>query len=130
MLVISDMASLLPCFSNLLPSWIIRHVENDILRMINRYTTRHHTYNHVALVFKGRKLLAIGQNTVGGRNTIHAEAAAIKAVGDTNLLRGARMVVIRINKCGELMYSAPCCACKVLLRKCQREYGLIECIHS
>jgi len=116
--------------TSLLPSWVCKHVDNDVLRTPNRYTTRHKTYNHVALIFKGRKLIAIGQNTVGGRNMIHAEAAAINAVGNRDKLRGAMIVVIRINRGMELMNSAPCQACQVLIRKCQREYGLLGCIHS
>ena len=34
----------------------------DFLSNINRYTTKHHTHNHVAMIFQGRKLIAIGQN--------------------------------------------------------------------
>jgi len=117
-------------FSSDIPYWISKHVDHDVLKTPRRFTTRHKTQNHVAMIFKGRKLLAIGQNKVGGRNTIHAEVDAIKAVGDTNKLRGALMVVIRIGSQGSLQNSAPCESCRVVIRKCEREYGMIGCIHS
>ena len=50
----------------------------------------------MALVFHKRRLIAIGQNLLGGRNMIHAEADAIRKVGDLSKLRGAVLVVIRI----------------------------------
>jgi hypothetical protein len=113
-------------------------VDHDIFRHPGRFTTKHRTSHHVAFLFKGRKLLAIGQNRVseqGGaiRPTIHAEAAAIRAVGDISRLRGATLVVIRIGGGAsnrQLMNSAPCPACQTLIQKCQREYGLRSCIHS
>lgn len=123
--------------SCVLPCWVARHVDHDILRYPGRFTTKHRTSHHVAFLFKGRKLLAVGQNRIsehGGaiRPTIHAEAAAIRAVGDTARLRGATLVVIRIGGPGggQLMNSAPCAACRALIQKCQREYGLRGCIHS
>ena len=123
------------CVAPSLPSWISKHVDYDVLRTPGRFTTKHRTSHHVAFLFKGRKLLAIGQNRVigGPRRTIHAEAAAIRAVGDTARLRGATLVVIRIGGGAsnrQLMNSAPCPACQTLIQKCQREYGLRGCIHS
>jgi len=113
-----------------LPTWVSKHVEHDILRTPGRYTGRHRTSNHVAILFKGRKVLAIGQNTVGGRNTIHAEAAAIRNLGNLSKLQGSMMVVIRIGKDSSLKNSAPCHDCQRLLQKCQRDYGLAGWIHS
>jgi hypothetical protein len=84
----------------------------------------------VALVFHKRRLIAIGQNLLGGRNMIHAEADAIRKVGDFSKLRGAVLVVIRIGRTGDIRYSAPCHSCQCLIDKCKREYGLRECIHS
>ena len=120
-----------------LPHWVSKHVDYDVLRTPSRFTSKHRTSHHVAFVFKGRKVIAIGQNRVserGGaiRPTIHAEADAIRAVGDTARLRGATLVVVRIggHGHGQLMNSAPCRACQALIQKCQREYGLLGCIHS
>lgn len=116
-----------------LPTWVCKHVDYDVLRTPGRFTSKHRTSHHVAIIFKGRKVLAIGQNRVGGpRWTIHAEAAAIRAVGDMSRLRGATLVVIRIGGHGHchLMHSAPCAACRTLIQKCQREYGLRGCLHS
>lgn len=117
--------------THMLPTWVQKHVDCDVLSQRGRYTSKHMTSNHVAILFKGRKVIAIGQNRLGGRNTIHAERAVIEAVGDTAKLRGATLVVIRIGA-GEhgLMNSAPCPACQCLIQKCMRAYGLRGCIHS
>lgn len=116
--------------SPMIPHWITKELEHGMLTNPGHFTPKHRTSNHVAFIFKGRKLLAKAQNKLGGRNTIHAEAAAIRAVGDTNKLRGALLVVIRLDDRGCLQNSAPCKSCQVLLKKCQREYGLLGCIHS
>jgi len=118
--------------TSLLPTWLNRHLDTDILRQRGRYTTKHRTHNHVALLFMGRRLIAIGQNRVcnnGPRNTIHAEADVIRSVGDYSKLRGATLVVIRIAPSG-ILNSKPCAACQCLLEKCQREYGLRSWMHS
>jgi hypothetical protein len=115
-----------------LPTWLNRHLDTDILSQRGRYTTKHRTHNHVALLFMGRRLIAIGQNRVcnkGPRNTIHAEADVIRSLGDYSKLRGATLVVIRIAPSG-ILNSKPCSACQCLLEKCQREYGLRSWIHS
>ena len=124
-----------------LPTWLNRHIDSDILTQKSRYTTKHYQNNHVAMIFQGRKILAIGQNRVADygythregvlrrKNTIHAEVDAIHALGDLSKLRGATLVVIRLAASG-ILQSAPCPSCRCFLEKCVREYGLRGWIHS
>ncbi len=100
---------------------------------------RHKSHVHVAMVFgRGKNLIAMAMNKVGSRSSgagysacmIHAERAALKRVGDTNKLRGATMVVIRISTTGELRYSKPCSECECHLNKCIKEYGLRRVYYS
>ena len=114
------------------PTWLNRHLETDILSHTGRYTTKHWTHSHVALIFQGRKMIAIGQNRVvdrGRRHTIHAEVDAIRSLGDISKLRGATLVVIRLAKSG-ILNSKPCHACECVLQKCVREYGMRSWNHS
>jgi hypothetical protein len=117
-----------------LPTWISRVIDTDIKTQQSRYTRRHITHAHVALIFRGRKLLAIGQNRPiyhgSHQNTVHAEVAAIRALGDTNQLRGATLVVVRLSPKGEIRGSKPCPACQCVLEKCMRTYGLRSYVHS
>ena len=121
-----------------LPSWFLHLFADTIETHINRYTKKHTSKNHVALICKGRKLLAIGQNRVASRlsgcgcqdRMIHAEVDAIKTLGDTSKLRGATLFVVRIMIGGELGPSPPCKTCQPLLAKCQRDYGLRSIQHS
>jgi hypothetical protein len=116
----------------MLPSWVIRYVDTNVLTQRSRYTTKHECcYHHVALLFRGRRLIAIGQNRAeqrGPYNMVHAEVDAIRAAGPNNL-RGATLVVIRLGP-RSLLNSAPCRVCAALIVKCQRSYGLRGCIHS
>jgi hypothetical protein len=115
-----------------LPTWVHRHLDSSVLPQHSRYTSKHTTHAHVAILFKGRKVLAIGQNRVGCRTggmTVHAEADVIRTVGDVKKLDGAVLVVVRIAPTG-IRYSKPCHACQCLIDKCMREYGLRGCIHS
>jgi hypothetical protein len=98
----------------------------------------HHKSNlHLAFLYGPRGiLLAQAMNKVGSRSkgcgfsdcTIHAERAALKAVGDVRKLQGAVMVVIRVGIQGNLMSSKPCCECQCHLTKCMRDYGL-RCVY-
>ena len=118
-----------------LPSWVTRTIDTHIYPQESRYTKKSRlNYPHVAILFRGRKILAIGQNRISttrgpDRITIHAEADAIRRLGDVSKLRGATLVVIRLSATG-LGYSAPCPACSRLIQKCQRVYGLRGVIHS
>ena len=123
-----------------LPTWLNRHIDSDIMTQKSRYTTKHTNNAHVAMIFQGRKIIAIGQNRLGcsdhprlgglpGRmNTIHAEVDVIRSIPRSRL-RGATMVIIRIGSHG-LQNSKPCAACQCLLQKCVREYGMRGWIHS
>jgi len=94
---------------------------------------RHKTHVHMAFVYGPRQnLLATAVNKVGSRSLgagfsgcmIHAERAALKAVGDIRKWDGATLVVIRIGVRGDLKGSEPCAECKRHLEKCIRCYGL------
>lgn len=111
------------------PTWLHRHIDTDILGQKKRYTTKLHTHNHVAMIFQGRKIIAIGQNRAMGCGTIHAEVSAIRSLGDSSKLRGATLVVIRLAASG-ILNSKPCPACTCVLQKCVRAYGLRGWIHS
>lgn len=101
--------------------------------------TRMRTSLHIAFLY-GRRgvLLGMSTNKIGSRSrgagfskfTIHAERAVLKSVGDISLLRGATMVVVRVNKLGELLTSAPCHECHCHLEKAMRVYGLRRVYHS
>lgn len=80
---------------------------------------------HGAVIIKGGRTLAVAINVDKNdpRNVpqpktqaaVHAEVAAIRACGDTDL-RGATIYVARRNKAGEPMMSAPCVNCQAALR--------------
>ena len=94
---------------------------------------------HIAFLF-GRwgNLLACSTNRVGTRcrgagfsgQSIHAERAVLKSVYDIKALRGAKLVVIRINRKGELCNSKPCAECTRHIEKFMREYGLAKVYYS
>jgi hypothetical protein len=117
----------------MLPTWVMRVIESVILPQRARYTTKHcGIYRHVALVFRGRKLLAIGQNRIGRRgpySMIHAECDAIRSLNSLSDMRNALLVVIRLGP-RSLLHSKPCRTCTEYIEKCQREHGLRRCIHS
>jgi cytidine deaminase len=62
--------------------------------------------------------------------TIHAERAALKAVGDVTLLRNATLVVIRVGYDGTLRSSEPCHECRRHLEAAMRKYGLRRVLYS
>ena len=127
--------------NNILPLWMNRHIDSNILRQKSRYTTKHYQHNHVAMLFHGRKIIAVGQNRIADngythrdgvllrKNTIHAEVDVIRSLGDLSKLRGATLVVIRLASSG-ILNSKPCPSCRCFLEKCVREYGLRGWIHS
>ena len=103
---------------------------------------------HVAAIVKRGKLLAVGTNrTTGARSrgsgsstgfSLHAERAAVKALGDMSQLRGADLYVVRIPHSGhrregqsnDLLYSRPCHECTVFLEKCMRVWGLRRVLYT
>lgn len=107
--------------------------------MANTLYKRHKTHVHMAFVFGPRQvLLAMAVNRVGSRSLgagfsgcmIHAERAALKAVGDIRKLQGATLVVIRVGKQGDIKGSEPCYECRRHLEKCIRCYGLRRVFYS
>jgi cytidine deaminase len=98
----------------------------------------HTTSLHYAQLIKRNKVIAFARNSIGSRSrgcgygdrTIHAERAVVKRLGDVSQLRGCTMVVVRVNKLGELQPSEPCADCKLFLFKCMNEYGLRKVVYS
>ena len=98
--------------------------------------TPHHT--HIAIIYKRGKVLSIGINKLGSRSrgcgwnkvSIHAEVDAIKSLGDVSKLRGANLMVVRINRLDEIVYSKPCESCQCVLEKCMKTYGLGNVYYS
>ena len=121
----------------MLPTWIQKEIEHAIFNQISRYTTKHNNEHHVAILFKNRRIVSIGQNRLsqkmirGGRriNTTHAEKDLIQSIRDMRTIRGAMLVIIRLGPQG-VIHSAPCASCMCLIQKCMKEYGLRRCIHS
>lgn len=101
---------------------------------------------HVAAVVRRGKLLSCGTNRAGSRTggagfsgqSLHAERAAVKALGDLSLLRGAELYVGRLPAAGhvragtasDLLFSRPCPECTVFLEKCMRVWGLKRVLYT
>jgi hypothetical protein len=98
--------------------------------------TPHQT--HIAIIYKRGKVLSVGINKLGTRSrgcgwntvSIHAEIDAIKDLGDISKLRGASLIVVRINRLDEIVYSKPCASCQCVLEKCMKIHGLRNVYHS
>jgi hypothetical protein len=96
------------------------------------------THLHYATIEKHGKVIASSRNRAGSRslgcgyddNTIHAERAVVKRLGDTSQLRGCVLKVVRINKQGEILNSEPCYNCIKFLEKCIKKYGLLKVLYS
>jgi len=121
----------------MLPTWVQKEIEHAIYAQLSRYTTKHKNEHHVAILFKHRRIISIGQNHLsqrmirGGRriNTTHAEVDALRSIRDMRAIRGSTLVVIRLGAIGTI-HSAPCASCLCLIQKYMREYGLRRYIHS
>lgn len=80
---------------------------------------------HGAIIIKGGRTLAVGINRTRNhpdhvpdpktQAAVHAEVAAIRACGDTNL-KGATLYVARVGTKGQQMMSAPCENCQKALK--------------
>jgi hypothetical protein len=98
----------------------------------------HATSLHYAQIIKRNKVIAFARNSIGSRSrgcgwgdqSIHAERAVVKRLGDLSQLRGAMMIVVRVNRQGELLGSKPCAGCQLFLFKCMNEYGLRKVVYS
>jgi hypothetical protein len=121
----------------MLQSWILKEIDHAIFSQLSRYTTKHNNEHHVAILFKNRRIVSIGQNRLsqkmirGGRriHTTHAEKDLIHSIRDMRDIRGSILVIIRIGAQG-IIHSAPCPSCMCLIQKCMKEYGLRRCLHS
>ena len=97
-----------------------------------RKNCKHRTSLHKAVIVKRGKIIAEATNHVGTRhmgagfsdNTIHAEKAVIKKLGDFTKLKGADLYVFRVGAEEHSHFSQPCADCQMFLKKCMREYGL------
>jgi len=102
------------------------------------YMKVHNTEFHVATITRRGKVLATSRNTIGTRcrgagwsdQSLHAERAVVKCLGDTSQLRGCTLKVVRLNKHGEILNSKPCSDCVMFLTKCMNQYGLRKVQYS
>jgi hypothetical protein len=103
------------------------------------YVRVHNTHLHFATLYSRRnKELVTARNQIGSRGrgcgwsdrSLHAERAVVKALGDTSLLSGCTLLVVRIGKDGSVMPSKPCYDCTLFLNKCMRQYGLRRVVYS
>jgi hypothetical protein len=122
-----------------MPSPKLSDYELVALEYARKASTAFRTKLHIAFLYgRGGVLIGMATNRLGTRSrgagfsefTIHAERAVLKAVGDTSLLRGATMVVVRVSKEGKMMNSAPCTECRPHLEKAMRLYGLRKVFFS
>ena len=102
------------------------------LRRGCQHKNRLNTSEHFARIeFRG-KTIAEAKNKAASRSsgcgcndqTIHAECAVVKSLGDLSRLRGCVLIVFRLNKHNQIMQSKPCYNCQVFLTKCMVKYGL------
>ena len=102
------------------------------------YRPVHNTHLHYAQLYKRNKLLATSRNKIGSRSrgagwsdySLHAERAVVKQVGNLSQLHGCVLIVIRVNKDGEMRNSKPCQGCEKFLKKCMTKYGLSKVVYS
>lgn len=102
------------------------------------YKCVHNTEYHVARITRRRKVIAEARNKIGTRSrgsgwddqSLHAERAVVKSLGDISQLNGCTLEVIRISKHGIIKNSEPCYNCRMFLSKCIREYGLRKVVYS
>lgn len=102
------------------------------------YKSVHKTSFHSATLYRRGKPIMTARNSVGSRSrgcgysdqTIHAERAVVKRLGDLSQLNGCVLVVLRLNKQGDVLGSKPCADCQKFLEKCMREYGLRKVLYS
>jgi hypothetical protein len=102
------------------------------------YKPVHNTSLHYAELYRRNKLIASSRNKIGSRSrgcgwsdtTLHAERAVVKRFGDVSQLHGCILIVVRINKQGEILSSKPCSDCQIFLQKCIEKYGLLKVLYS
>jgi hypothetical protein len=98
----------------------------------------HNMQLHWATIRRRGKVIATERNTIGTRergcgwsdNSLHAERAVVKLLGDLSQLHGCTLEVVRINKQGEYRNSKPCPDCEKFLLKCMKSWGLLRVKYS
>jgi hypothetical protein len=112
---------------------------NYLIPTIRNKRKIRNTSHHVALLMKGKKIVKMEANKVGSRKkgcgysnqTIHAEIAVVKKLGDLRALKNMTMVVLRYGHTdNNWLISKPCAQCQVKLEKFIREYGLKCVFHT
>jgi len=96
------------------------------------YTNRMNTSEHFARIELRGKVIAEARNRAGSRSsgcgcnyqTMHAECAVVKSLGDLSRLRGCVLIVFRLGKSNQILQSKPCHDCQVFLKKCMEKWGL------
>ncbi len=96
------------------------------------------SFHRATLYGRRGRVVATARNTIGTRsrgsgwddNSLHAERAVVKRLGDVSQLSGCTLEVIRFNRHGEVRNSKPCHDCVMFLEKCIREYGLRKVVYS
>ncbi len=92
----------------------------------------------MARITRRRKVIAEARNTIGTRSrgcgwddqSLHAERAVVKRLGDISQLNGCTLEVVRLSKHGHVKNSEPCHNCRKFLQKCIKEYGLRKVLYS
>ena len=105
---------------------------------MDTYKPVHRTHLHYARILRRGKSIAEARNSIGSRSkgcgysdqSIHAERAVVKRLGDLSQLNGCVLLVVRINKAGDFLNSKPCADCQKFLEKCMRDYGLRKVVYS
>ena len=80
----------------------------------------HHQFKVAAIIFKGKSILSSGVNGIRScsklnkrfqewENSLHAEQSCI--INARRCLKGASMLVVRVNKKGDLRMAKPCGMC-------------------
>ena len=98
----------------------------------------HSTSYHVATITRRRRVIATSRNRIGTRSSgcgwddqsLHAERAVVKRLGDLSQLRGCTLEVVRLTKHNQIRNSKPCHNCEVFLDKCMKKYGLAKVVYS
>ena len=89
--------------------------------------SEYHPYKIGAVVFKGSRILSSGHNELRGNgkihpkyknfeNSLHAEQAAILNLKEWEKAKGANILIIRLNKSGNLSLGYPCPMCQQMIK--------------
>ncbi len=112
---------------------------SHLIPLIRRKRKTKNTSHHVAILMKGKKIVKMEANKMGSRKkgcgysnqTIHAEIAVVKKLGDLRALKNMTMVVLRYgHEKDDWLISKPCEQCQVKLEKFIRIYGLKCVFHT